>query len=155
GTPHNVVKLWNVAKGNTLAELVDRVSAHFVAGGRYLVTQTTRPENQHLYDLEANEDCSLFTNDPKQYPYIVKSVNSSSLFCCFYDGRIVKRELPSGNIVAEQKAMMEKGRGFSNWALSADGRFLAGSAITQPPVRRGGHFREDWEEVSPPEIHIW
>src|SRR5262249_16225843 len=79
----------------------------------------------------------------------------SWLFCCFYDGRVVKRELPSGNIVTEQKAMMEKGRGFSNWALSADGRFLAGSAITWPPVRRGGQLREDWEEVPPPEIHIW
>src|SRR5262249_18343235 len=82
--------------------------------------------------------------------------DSRFLLCCFNDGRVVKLDLPSGKIVSEQKATIKDQRFYRDWVLSDDGRFLAGNVYTIPPFRvLGGGLPEDWEEVPPPEIHIW
>src|SRR5262249_3883498 len=117
-----------------------------------------------LYDLETKEDRNVFAYDiPKQVPYgasshvyVLTAADSRFLLCCFYDGRVIKLELPSGLVVAEQKPTTGKDRGFYNgWVLSSDGRFLAGSTNTWPPYRVGGNLPEDWEEVPPAEFNIW
>src|SRR5262249_52883571 len=129
-TQRRMVKLWDVAKNKTLAELPDRDGVRFVAGGRYLVGQR-RIDNQGqiiLYDLDSKEDRRVFTYDmPKQeqVPYgassrvhLLAAADSRFLLCCFYDGRVVKLDLPSGNVVAEQKATTKDHRFYRNWAFS-------------------------------------
>src|SRR5262249_24492384 len=135
-TRRSMVKLWDVAKNKTLAELPDREDVCFVAGGRYLVGQRRKDRQGQilLYDLDTKEDRRVFTYDiPKQVPYgasswvyVLGTADSRFLWCCFYDGRVVKLELPSGKVVAEQKATTKDHRFYSRWALSGDGRFLAG-----------------------------
>src|SRR5262249_42442735 len=68
-TQRRMVKLWDVAKNNTLAELPERDDVRFVAGGRYLVGQRRNDRQGQilLYDLHTKEERSLFTYDiPKQ-----------------------------------------------------------------------------------------
>jgi WD40 repeat protein len=162
----NLVKLWDVARNSTLTELADREDIRFVASGHYLVGQR---RNDHegkvcLYDLDTKDDRNVFTYDiPKQVPYgasshvyLLTAADSRFVLCCFYDGRVFKLELPSGSVVAEQKATTQDDHTFYNaWAVSADGRYLAGSVNTWPPYRVGGNLPEDWQEVPPAKIHIW
>src|SRR5262249_5375298 len=164
-TPRRMVKLWDVAKNTTLAELPDWEDVRFVAGGRYLMGQRRNDRQGQilLCDLDTKEDRNVFTYDiPQQVPYgafsrvhVLGTADSRYLLCCFYDGRVVKLDLPSGKVVAEQKATTKDHRFYSGWALSDDGRFLAGNANTMPPYRVGGNLPEDWQEVPPPEITIW
>jgi WD40 repeat protein len=140
-TQRNMVKLWDVAKNKTLAELPNQEDVRFVAGGRYLVGQRRKDRQGQilLYDRVTKEDRRVFTyNIPKQVPYgasswghVLGAADSRFLLCCFHDGRVVKLDLPSGKVVAEQKATI-KDRGFySGWSLSDDGRFLAGNVPTR------------------------
>src|SRR5262249_20753095 len=99
---------------------------------------------------------------PKRVPFgassdmhVLGAADSRFLLCSFYDGRVVKLDLPSGKVVAELKATTKGQRFYSHWALSSDGRFLPGNVYTMPPFRQGGNLPEDWQEVPPPEIHIW
>lgn len=161
-TQRNMVKLWDVAKNQTLAELPNRYDVRFVAGGRYLLGQRFVGQRQKdlqgqvlLYDRDTKGDRRVFTYDASLQVHVLGAADSRFLLCCFRDGRVVKLDLPSGNVVAEQKATTNNHGFYNDWALSGDGRFLAGNACTLPPFRVGRNLPEDWEEVPPPEITIW
>src|SRR5262249_22554692 len=176
-TRRSMVKLWDVAKNQTLAELpnwgcvrfmagsryLDWRDVRFVAGGRYLLGQRRNDRQGQilLYDLDTKEDRNVFTCDiplpnfASSEAHVLGAADGRFLLCCFHDGRVVKLDLPSGKVVAEQKATTKDTRSYSDWTLSGDGRFLAGNVRTLLLPRVGfANLPEDWEEARPPEITI-
>jgi WD40 repeat protein len=153
-----LTKLWSWPEGAVRATLSDEHEVQFLAAGQRLIAQGRKGTLLlHTDDNESPRVLLQFDRANRWLRHVRASVDGGSVFCCFDDGQLVKLELPSGKVLVERPAPArpDTNRRFWSWAQSNDGRLFALSEHTELPHRAAGTLPEEWEEVSPPEIHVW
>jgi WD40 repeat protein len=152
------VKIWELENSRVRVVIPNRSQPKFLADDRALLMEG-RPGNLILRDLEQERDRVLFSFTYPREWLRHRRIESDgrSVFCYFDDGRMVLLELPSGKVLAQKQSRPGKAelRRVRCTAQSPDGRLFAFSDYTEPRRRVAGTMVEDWEEVPPPEIHVW
>jgi len=155
------MRLWDLSKGTSrsfppLPDSKRLFDVHFVGDGHtVLAYHDDNGKKQFVvHDLDKEQANVAFECDASSVTCFVAG-DGRSAFCCTNTGRIVKLELPSGKILAEQQATTNFLQAYTCWALSPDGKYLAAGMHTNPPYRHVSGTPEEWEEVQGAELQLW
>ena len=156
----HLTRIWNWRERTVRAELSGRSSPRFM-NDSLLLAQSDKGELV-LRDLASGRDSSLpFYDYPRNWlMHAQAAADGRSVLCFLNNGRIVVQELPSGKVRVDERdfcAVNSVRKIAWSYAGSRDGQWFAVSGqVAIPPGRvPATTLSEDWEEIAPPEIHVW